>query len=51
MAEAVRRLRLIGRELRDLCASPAEELPGRAKELGAPLKLVRRASRCAGIPQ
>ncbi len=50
VAEAVRHLRLIGRELRDLCASPAEELPARAKELGAPLELARRAHALGRLP-
>jgi pyridoxal 5'-phosphate synthase pdxS subunit len=42
VVEAVRHLRRIGRELRDLCVSPREELMARAKEHGAPYELVLR---------
>ncbi len=38
--EAVRHLRLIGREMKDLAGSRPEERVTRAKELGAPLELV-----------
>jgi len=52
VSEAVRHLRAIRGELRALCAAPAEELPTRAKELGAPLEVVRRvhASGELGVP-
>jgi len=46
----VRHLRLIGRELRDLTSSPAEELPARAKEHGAPLELVHRTHALGRLP-
>src|SRR5215470_5769636 len=42
IVEAVRHLRSVVGEIRKLAATPAEELPTRAKELGAPLDLVRR---------
>jgi pyridoxal 5'-phosphate synthase pdxS subunit len=50
VVEAVRHLRRIGRELRDLVASPAEELAARAKEHQAPLELVRRTHALGRLP-
>jgi pyridoxal 5'-phosphate synthase pdxS subunit len=40
IVEAVRHLRQVGRELRDLCSAPREELMARAKEHRAPYELV-----------
>ncbi len=45
--EAVRHLRQIRRELRDLLAAEEDEVPARAKALGAPLE-VARATRALG---
>ncbi len=41
VVEAVRHLRRMRRELADLVAAGREELPARAKELGAPVEVVR----------
>ncbi len=50
VAEAVRHLRLIARQLRALAAAPREELPAQARELGAPYDLVQRVWRDKRLP-
>src|SRR5262249_35789350 len=50
IVEAVRHLRRIGREIRDLVQAPAEERMSRAKELGAPYELVGRVAEAGGLP-
>lgn len=50
VSEAVRHLRLIGRELRELAVARPEELPTRAKELGAPLPLVEEVHLTGALP-
>jgi len=50
IVEAVRHLRAVVGEIRKLAATPAEELPTRAKELGAPLDLVRRVAESGRLP-
>jgi pyridoxal 5'-phosphate synthase pdxS subunit len=44
IVEAVRHLRLIHRQIRELTTRPAEEVGAAAKELGAPLELVREVA-------
>ncbi len=48
IVEAVRHLRQIGRELRELAAAPADERMARAKALGAPYELVVRVAESGG---
>ena len=50
IVEAVRHLRAVVGEIRKLGAAPPEELPTRAKELGAPLDLVRRVAETGRLP-
>jgi len=48
--EAVRHLRQIGRDLRELTVAPQEELMARAKALGAPYELVVRVAASGKLP-
>jgi pyridoxal 5'-phosphate synthase pdxS subunit len=50
IVEAVRHLRLIGAELRRLTAIDESELPTAAKDLQAPLELVRQVARDGRLP-
>src|SRR5262245_3683685 len=50
VVEAVRHLRLIMREIRDLTVAPREELMTRAKERGAPYELVLRVAETGKLP-
>jgi pyridoxal 5'-phosphate synthase pdxS subunit len=50
IVEAVRHLRAVVGEMRKLTALAPEELPTRAKELGAPLELVRRVAETGRLP-
>jgi len=44
IVEAVRHMRRIQRQIRELATRPSEEIPVSAKELGAPLELVREVA-------
>ena len=48
--EAVRHLRTVVGEIRALTCLAPEELPTRAKELGAPVELVRRVAETGKLP-
>jgi pyridoxal 5'-phosphate synthase pdxS subunit len=50
IVEAVRHLRRIGREMRELAAAPRDELMARAKTLGAPLELVVAVAERGRLP-
>ena len=50
VVEAVRHLRAIARELRRLSGLPASELGAAARELGAPLELVRSVAATGHLP-
>jgi len=50
IVEAVRHLRQVVGEMRRLTALAPEELPARAKELGAPLELVRKVAATGRLP-
>ena len=50
VSEAVRHLRLINRQMRELTTLPKDELPARAKELAAPLDLVIRVAESGKLP-
>jgi len=50
IVEAVRHLRQIGRELRDLCSAPREELMARAKEHRAPYEQVLKTWELGRLP-
>ncbi len=50
IVEAVRHLRQVFGEIRSLGALRPEELPGRAKELRAPVDLVQRVARAGRLP-
>src|SRR3990170_3428447 len=50
IVEAVRHLREVGGAIRALAALRPEEIPARAKELGAPLDLVRRVAEAGRLP-
>src|SRR5215471_1881950 len=50
IVEAVRHLRAVTGDIRALGACAPEELPTRAKELGAPLELVRRVAADGRLP-
>jgi pyridoxal 5'-phosphate synthase pdxS subunit len=50
IVEAVRHLRTVFGQIRSLVALASEELPARAKELGAPLDLVRRVAEIGRLP-
>jgi pyridoxal 5'-phosphate synthase pdxS subunit len=50
IVEAVRHMRAIGDAIRDLTVAPPEELVSRARDLGAPLELVREVAREGKLP-
>jgi len=50
VSEAVRHLREISADLRALLAAPEEELVTRAKELGAPIDVLREVRRAGRLP-
>jgi pyridoxal 5'-phosphate synthase pdxS subunit len=50
IVEAVRHMRAIGDAIRDLTVAPPEELVSRARDLGAPLELVRDVAREGKLP-
>jgi pyridoxal 5'-phosphate synthase pdxS subunit len=50
IVEAVRHLRTVFGQIRSLAALTPEELPARAKELRAPLELVRRVAETGRLP-
>jgi len=50
IVEAVRHLRTVFGQIRSLAALSWEELPARAKELGAPLDLVQRVAETGRLP-
>src|SRR5512143_3781564 len=50
IVEAVRHLRQMGRELRELAVAPADERWARAKALGAPYELVVRVAEAGRLP-
>ena len=50
IVEAVRHLRAVFGEIRSLSSAAPEELPTRAKELGAPIELVRRVAETGRLP-
>ena len=50
VVEAVRHCRVVLGEIRALCALPGEEVPGCAKEIGAPLELVERVRAEGRLP-
>ena len=50
IVEAVRHLRQVCGDIRTLSATTPEELPTRAKELGAPVDLVRRVAEAGRLP-
>ena len=50
IVEAVRHLRQVGGEIRALTSTSPEELPARAKELAAPLDLVRQVAQAGRLP-
>jgi pyridoxal 5'-phosphate synthase pdxS subunit len=50
IVEAVRHLRQMGRELRELATAPADERMARAKALGAPYELVVRVAESGKLP-
>jgi pyridoxal 5'-phosphate synthase pdxS subunit len=50
IVEAVRHLRTVFGQIRSLAALAPEELPARAKELRAPLELVRRVAETGRLP-
>jgi pyridoxal 5'-phosphate synthase pdxS subunit len=50
IVEAVRHLRAVCGEMRALTVVPTEELPARAKELRAPLDLVRQIAKTGHLP-
>lgn len=50
IVEAVRHLRQLGRELRELAAAPVEERMTRAKQLGAPYELVVLVAESGRLP-
>ncbi|MBV9309654.1 MAG: pyridoxal 5'-phosphate synthase lyase subunit PdxS [Solirubrobacterales bacterium] len=50
IVEAVRHLRLIRSALRRLCTLDEDELPSAAKEVGAPLHLIREAAQHGRLP-
>jgi pyridoxal 5'-phosphate synthase pdxS subunit len=50
IVEAVRHLRQMGRELRELAVAPADERMARAKALGAPYELVVRVAESGTLP-
>jgi pyridoxal 5'-phosphate synthase pdxS subunit len=50
IVEAVRHMRAIGDMIRDLTVAPPEELVARARDIGAPLELVRQVARDGKLP-
>ncbi len=50
VVEAVRHLRALRRQIRELTVMPADELPAAAKALGAPLPLVEGVARDGRLP-
>ncbi|MFN8639792.1 MAG: pyridoxal 5'-phosphate synthase lyase subunit PdxS [Dehalococcoidia bacterium] len=50
IVEAVRHMRALHGGIRQLASAPDDELPNRAKELGAPLELVREVKRLGKLP-
>jgi pyridoxal 5'-phosphate synthase pdxS subunit len=50
IVEAVRHMRLIGSQIRRLGTLGEDELPGAAKDLGAPLELARQVAREGRLP-
>ncbi len=50
IVEAVRHLRRVIGDIRALSVLPAEEVPTRAKELGAPVELVRAVAQSGRLP-
>jgi pyridoxal 5'-phosphate synthase pdxS subunit len=50
IVEAVRHMRSIGDAIRELTVAPKEELVARARDLGAPLELVREVAREGKLP-
>ncbi|MCC6849810.1 MAG: pyridoxal 5'-phosphate synthase lyase subunit PdxS [Deltaproteobacteria bacterium] len=50
IVEAVRHLRQMGRELRELAVAPADERMARAKALGAPYELVAQVAEAGRLP-
>lgn len=50
VVEAVRHLRRVNRQIRELAALGPEELMARAKEMGAPYELVRQVAREGRLP-
>ncbi|MEO7202937.1 MAG: pyridoxal 5'-phosphate synthase lyase subunit PdxS [Candidatus Tumulicola sp.] len=50
IVEAVRHMRAIGDSIRELTVAPPEELVSRARDLGAPLELVRQVAREGKLP-
>jgi pyridoxal 5'-phosphate synthase pdxS subunit len=50
IVEAVRHMRAIGDAIRELTVAPPEELVSRARDIGAPLELVRQVARDGKLP-
>jgi pyridoxal 5'-phosphate synthase pdxS subunit len=50
IVEAVRHMRAIGDAIRELTVVPPEELVSRARDIGAPLELVRQVARDGKLP-
>ncbi len=50
VVEAVRHCRVVLGQVRQLCALPEEEVPGFAKEIGAPLELVLKTRELGRVP-
>src|SRR5947207_13328581 len=50
IVEAVRHLRQLGREIRELAVAPADERMARAKVLGAPYELIVRVAEAGRLP-
>ncbi len=50
VVEAVRHMRLIQKEMRELKVMPREELMSRAKEMGAPFHIVEQIARTGKLP-
>jgi pyridoxal 5'-phosphate synthase pdxS subunit len=50
VSEAVRHLRLINRQIKELTILGEDELPTRAKDLAAPLELVKKVARLGKLP-
>ena len=50
IVEAVRHMRLLQKEIRELAAMPQDELMSRAKEMGAPFHVVEEVARSGKLP-